>query len=110
MTKFKQFYIEYTTEFYQFVCLVLFCTTLILFGILEFKSGVMEAYKANLVMLKGRSDQQIREIAVLEEKYKLQQQEINQLRLRVLTSDNSLRKDIEDLKAKVNPPIKSLKK
>ena len=110
MTKFKQFYSEYTTEFYQFVCLVLLCTTLILFGILEFKSGVMEAYKTNLVMLKGRSDQQIREIAVLEEKYKLQQQEINQLRLRVLTSDNSLRKDIEDLKAKVNPPIKYLKK
>jgi hypothetical protein len=46
----------------------------------------------------------------LEEKYKLQQQEINQLRLRVLTNDNSLRKDIEDLKAKVNPAIKYLKK
>jgi len=108
--KLKEIYFDYTVEVYQFLCLFFAVTVLILLGILEFKSGVMEGYKHSLVLLKTRSDQQVREITILQEQYKLQQQEVAQLKARVVSADNNIRKDIEDLKTKVNPPIKQLKR
>lgn len=108
--KLKEIYFEYTVEVYQFLCLFFAVTVLILLGILEFKSGVMEGYKHSLVLLKTRSDQQVREITILQEQYKFQQQEVVQLKARVIAADNTIRRDIEDLKIKVNPPIKQLKR
>jgi hypothetical protein len=108
--KLKEIYFEYTVEVYQFLCLFFAVTVLILLGILEFKSGVMEGYKHSLVLLKTRSDQQVREITILQEQYKFQQQEVVQLKARVISADNNIRRDIEDLKMKVNPPIKQLKR
>jgi len=109
-SKFKLFYYQYTIEIYQSLCVFCFIMIIVLLGILEFKSGVMEGYKANLALLKTRSDQQVREITILQEQYKYQQQEFIQLKNRVILADNNIRKDIEDLKTKVNPTIKNLKK
>jgi 5-bromo-4-chloroindolyl phosphate hydrolysis protein len=109
-TKIKEIYFEHTVEVYQSICVLFFVTIIALLSILEFKSGVMEGYKATFALLKTRSDEQIREIAILQEHYKYQQQELNQLKYKVISSDNNLRRDIEDLKQQQNPPIKHLKR
>jgi hypothetical protein len=81
----------------------------ILSSILDFKTRATESYKPVLALLKARSDEQIKEIGVLQEKYNYQQQEIIGLKTKVAHTDNMLRKDIEDLKQQQNPPIKQLK-
>ena len=108
--KLKEIYFEHTVEVYQFLSIFFVIIIISLLGILEFKSGVMEGYKSTLALLKTRSDQQVREITILQEQYKFQQQEVAQLKTRVITTDNIIRRDIEDLKIKVNPTIKQLKR
>lgn len=110
LDRFKELYYQYTIEVYQSICVFLFTVILILWSVIEFKTGVMDGYKYTLVLLKTRSDEQIREIVILQEQYKYQQQELTQLKNRVILADNTIRKDIEDLKTKVNPAIKNLKK
>jgi hypothetical protein len=111
MLKIKLFYYQYAIEIYQSLLVLFFITIISLLCILEFKSGAMESYKHTLVLLKTRSDQQIREIVILQEQYKYQTQEITQLKARVAYADTAMRKDIEDLKTKTNsPPIKHLKR
>ena len=109
-SRFKEIYYQYTIEVYQSICVFLFVITIVLWTIIEFKSGMMEGYKSTLALLKTRSDQQVREITILQEQYKFQQQEVAQLKARVIAADNIIRRDIEDLKTKVNPPIKQLKR
>lgn len=109
-SRFKELYYQYTIEVYQSICVFLFVITIVLWAIIEFKSGMMEGYKSTITLLKTRSDEQIREIVILQEHYKYQQQEIVQLKTRVAVADNNIRRDIEDLKTKVNPPIKQLKR
>ena len=109
-SRFKELYYQYTIEIYQSICVFFFVTIIGLLSILEFKSGVMEGYKATFTLLKTRSDQQIKEIAILQEQYKYQQQELAQLKTRVINADNTIRRDIEDLKMQQNPAIKHLKR
>ena len=110
MLKIKLFYYQYAIEIYQSLLVLFFITIISLLFILEFKSGVMEGYKHTLALLKTRSDQQVREITILQEQYRLQQQEVIQLKAKVVSADTIIRRDIEDLKMKVNPPIKQLKR
>jgi len=110
LSRFKEIYYQYTIEVYQSICVFLFVVIVMLYGVIEFKTGVMEGYKSTLALLKTRSDQQIREIVILQEQYKYQTQEIILLKAKVTHADNTMRKDIEDLKTKVNPPLKQLKK
>jgi hypothetical protein len=101
--------INKTTVIYQALCVFLFSVVVILLSILDFKSNANENYKPVLALLKTRSDEQIKEIGILQEKYHYQQQEIAGLKTKVTYSDSLLRKDIEDLKQQQNPPIKLLK-
>jgi len=109
-SRFKEIYYQYTIEVYQSICIFLLFIVIVLWTIIEFKSGMMEGYKSTLALLKTRSDQQVREITILQEQYKYQQQELTQLKTRVISSDNNIRRDVEDLKTKVNPTIKQLKR
>ena len=109
-SRFKEIYYQYTVEVYQSICILLLFIVIVLWTIIEFKSGIMEGYKSTLALLKTRSDQQVKEITILQEQYKYQQQELTQLKTRVIASDNNIRRDVEDLKTKVNPPIKQLKR
>jgi hypothetical protein len=109
-SKFKELYYQYTIEVYQTICVFLFVVIVMLYGVIEFKTGVMEGYKSTLALLKTRSDEQIREIAVLQEQYKYQTQEIVLLKAKVAHADNTMRKDIEDLKQQQNPVVKHLRK
>lgn len=101
--------INKTTAIYQALCVFLFSVVVILLSILDFKTSAVENYKPVLALLKTRSDEQIKEIGVLQEKYHYQQQEIIGLKTKVAHADSLLRKDIEDLKQQQNPPIKLLK-
>lgn len=101
--------INKTTVIYQALCVFLFSIVIILLSILDFKTNATESYKPVLALLKARSDEQIKEIGVLQEKYHNQQQEIIGLKTKVAHTDSLLRKDIEDLKQQQNPSIKLLK-
>jgi len=109
-SRFKEIYYQYTIEVYQSICIFLLFIVIVLWTIIEFKSGMMEGYKSTLALLKTRSDQQVKEITILQEQYKYQHQELTQLKARVISSDNNIRRDVEDLKTKVNPTIKQLKR
>jgi len=109
-SKFKELYYQYTIEVYQSICVFLFVVIVMLYGVIEFKTGIMESYKSTLALLKTRSDEQIREIAVLQEQYKYQTQEILLLKAKVAHADNTMRKDIEDLKQQQNPVVKHFRK
>jgi len=95
----KTIYYTYTTLVYQMLCVffaTLFMCTLML---AQFNYGYMEAYKAQIDMLKQRSEGHAKQIVLLEERYRQQQLELNAFKSRTVGVENQLNAEIQILKS-----------
>ena len=106
----KTIYYTYTTLVYQLLCVffaTLFMCTLML---AQFNYGYMEAYKAQIDMLKQRSEGHAKQIVLLEERYRQQQQELNAFKSRTIGVENQLNAEIQLLKSPQKQSITHLKR
>ena len=66
-------YYTYTTLVYQLLCMFLATLCMAMYILTQFNYGYMEAYKAQIDMLRQRTEGQAKQLIVLEERYKQQQ-------------------------------------
>jgi hypothetical protein len=107
----KDIYHTYTTLVYQLLCMFLATLCIAMYMLTQFNYGYMEAYKAQIDMLRQRTEGQTKQLIVLEERYKQQQLEFNAFKSRTVAVDSHLAAEIQLLKS-ANPqkPITHLKR
>ena len=108
----KNIYHTYTTLVYQLFCMFLATLCIAMYTLTQFNYGYMEAYKAQIDMLRQRTEGQTKQLILLEERYKQQQQEFNAFKSRTIGVENHLNSEIQVLKS-ANPqqkPITHLKR
>ena len=100
----KNIYHTYTTLVYQLLCMFLATLCMAMYILTQFNYGYMEAYKAQIDMLRQRTEGQSKQLIVLEERYNKQQQEFNAFKSRTIAVETNLQYEIQQLK----PPQKSI--
>jgi hypothetical protein len=100
----KNIYHTYTTLVYQLLCMFLATLCLAMYILTQFNYGYMEAYKAQIDMLRQRTEGQSKQLILLEERYKQQQQEFNAFKSRTIAVETNLLYEVQQLK----PPQKSI--
>jgi hypothetical protein len=99
----KNIYHTYTTLVYQLLCMFLATLCIAMYTLTQFNYGYMEAYKAQIDMLRQRTEGQTKQLIVLEERYKQQQQEFNSFKSRTIAVENHLAVEIQQLKSPQKP-------
>ena len=94
----KDIYHTYTTLVYQLLCMFLATLCIAMYMLTQFNYGYMEAYKAQIDMLRQRTEGQSKQLIVLEERYKQQQQELNAFKSRTIAVETNLQYEIQVLK------------
>ena len=96
-------YHTYTTLVYQLLCMFLATLCLAMYILTQFNYGYMEAYKAQIDMLRQRTEGQSKQLIVLEERYKQQQQEFNAFKSRTVAVETNLQYEVQQLKSPQKP-------
>ena len=99
----KNIYYTYTTLVYQLFCMFLATLCFAMYILTQFNYGYMEAYKAQIDMLRQRTEGQTKQLIILEERYKQQQQEFNAFKSRTIGVENHLAAEIQVLKSPQKP-------
>jgi len=92
-------YYTYTTLVYQLLCMFLATLCLAMYVLTQFNYGYMEAYKAQIDMLRQRTEGQSKQLIVLEERYKQQQLEFNAFKSRTIAVETNLQYEVQQLKS-----------
>ena len=102
-------YYTYTTLVYQLLCMFLATLCMAMYVLTQFNYGYMEAYKAQIDMLRQRTEGQAKQLIILEERYKQQQLDLIAFKSRTVGAETHLAAEIQQLK---NPqkPITHLKR
>ena len=90
---------NYTTLVYQLLCMFLATLCLAMYVLTQFNYGYMEAYKAQIDMLRQRTEGQSKQLIVLEERYKQQQLEFNAFKSRTIAVETNLQYEVQQLKS-----------
>jgi len=92
-------YHTYTTLVYQLLCMFLATLCLAMYMLTQFNYGYMEAYKAQIDMLRQRTEGQSKQLIILEERYNKQQQEFNAFKSRTVAVETNLQYEVQQLKS-----------
>ena len=95
----KNIYHTYTTLVYQLLCMFLATLCMAMYVLTQFNYGYMEAYKAQIDMLRQRTEGQAKQLIVLEERYKQQQLEFIAFKSRTVAVETNLQYEVQQLKS-----------
>ena len=99
----KDIYHTYTTLVYQLFCMFLLTLCMAMVVLTQFNYGYMEAYKAQIDMLRQRTEGQAKQIIILEERYRQQQLEFNAFKSRTIAVETNLQYEVQQLKSHQKP-------